>query len=93
VDLELQDLAKTLKNIEEARPFEDLTVVCDGLGIEVGKREMANSMCVFRTRWLLLALISMRRLLNSFLRDAGLYQATRCARLLFLFSGIILTYL
>jgi F-type H+-transporting ATPase subunit d len=28
VDLELKDLAKTLKNIEEARPFEDLTVVC-----------------------------------------------------------------
>lgn len=26
VDLELKDLAKTLKNIEEARPFEDLTV-------------------------------------------------------------------
>ena len=28
VDAELADLAKTLKNIEEARPFEDLTVVC-----------------------------------------------------------------
>lgn len=27
VDLELKDLEKTLKNIEEARPFEDLTVV------------------------------------------------------------------
>lgn len=27
VDLELKDLAKTLKNIEDARPFEDLTVV------------------------------------------------------------------
>jgi len=26
VDLELKDLQKTLKNIEEARPFEDLTV-------------------------------------------------------------------
>ncbi|EPE05272.1 atp synthase subunit d [Ophiostoma piceae UAMH 11346] len=26
VDLELKDLANTLKNIEEARPFEDLTV-------------------------------------------------------------------
>ncbi|RYO82246.1 hypothetical protein DL764_009642 [Monosporascus ibericus] len=26
VDLEIQDLQKTLKNIEEARPFEDLTV-------------------------------------------------------------------
>jgi F-type H+-transporting ATPase subunit d len=28
VDMELKDLEKTLKNIEEARPFEDLTVVC-----------------------------------------------------------------
>jgi F-type H+-transporting ATPase subunit d len=28
VDLELKDLEKTLKNIEDARPFEDLTVVC-----------------------------------------------------------------
>lgn len=28
VDLELKDLAATLKNIEEARPFADLTVVC-----------------------------------------------------------------
>jgi F-type H+-transporting ATPase subunit d len=28
VDMELEDLDKTLKNIEEARPFEDLTVVC-----------------------------------------------------------------
>jgi F-type H+-transporting ATPase subunit d len=28
VDLEMKDLEKTLKNIEEARPFEDLTVVC-----------------------------------------------------------------
>jgi F-type H+-transporting ATPase subunit d len=28
VDQELKDLEKTLKNIEEARPFEDLTVVC-----------------------------------------------------------------
>lgn len=28
VDAELRDLEKTLKNIETARPFEDLTVVC-----------------------------------------------------------------
>ena len=28
VDGELADLEKTLRNIEEARPFEDLTVVC-----------------------------------------------------------------
>lgn len=34
VDMELSDLEKTLKNIEEARPFEDLTVVCIGCVIE-----------------------------------------------------------
>ena len=28
VETELRDLEKTLKNIEEARPFDDLTVVC-----------------------------------------------------------------
>ncbi len=28
VDEELRDLEKTLQNIETARPFEDLTVVC-----------------------------------------------------------------
>jgi F-type H+-transporting ATPase subunit d len=28
VELELKDLEKTLKNIETARPYEDLTVVC-----------------------------------------------------------------
>ena len=32
VDMELRDLEKTLRNIEEARPFEDLTVVCTGSG-------------------------------------------------------------
>lgn len=32
VDMELRDLEKTLRNIEEARPFEDLTVVCIGMG-------------------------------------------------------------
>lgn len=30
VDEELSDLEKTLKNIENARPFDELTVVCTG---------------------------------------------------------------
>ena len=34
VDAELQDLEKTLKNIETARPFEDLTVVCTCAALE-----------------------------------------------------------
>ena len=33
VDKELSDLQKTLKNIEEARPFDDLTVVRGTLGM------------------------------------------------------------
>lgn len=32
VEAELRNLKKTLENIETARPFEDLTVVCVGLG-------------------------------------------------------------
>lgn len=43
VDLELKDLAKTLKNIEEARPFEDLTVVCIPAG--AGYRRAFMLMC------------------------------------------------
>jgi len=40
VDNELEELEKTLKNIEEARPFEDLTVVRIFLGSGAGsKRE------------------------------------------------------
>lgn len=73
VDMELKDLEKTLKNIEEARPFEDLTVVCDyGL-------KWANTwrLIICRTRLLLHAPISTRRLLNSYQKVAGLYQATR----------------
>lgn len=31
VDMTLKDLQKTLENIETARPFEDLTVVCGGI--------------------------------------------------------------
>lgn len=42
VDLELKDLAKTLKNIEEARPFEDLTVVCISSRKGCGKSKKRN---------------------------------------------------
>lgn len=38
VDKELSDLNKTLKNIEDARPFADLTVVCARWFLGVGKR-------------------------------------------------------
>jgi hypothetical protein len=79
VDLELKDLEKTLKNIEEARPFDELTVVCIaclmGMGFVTGHGADIYFLC--RTKSLLLVLISMRRPLNSFPRDAGPYQATR----------------
>jgi hypothetical protein len=90
VDLELQDLEKTLKNIEEARPFEDLTVVCIAVMVELGNENETNTLCASRTRLLLLAQISMRRHLNSFPRDAGLYQATRYVKnsLNYLLSGL-----
>lgn len=75
MDLELKDLEKTLQNIETARPFEDLTVVCD-IGVLEAWWMEAN--VVFnRTKLLLLAQISMRRPLNSFPRDAGVCQVTR----------------
>ncbi len=58
VDLELMDLEKTLKNIEEARPFEDLTVVCcshhcfleAGLGKGIGLRGMSVGVVVGEER-------------------------------------------
>ena len=77
VDLELKDLAATLKNIEEARPFEDLTVVCITALMGWISWDGTDSLCAFRTKLLLPAQISMRRPPNSFPRDAGLYQATR----------------
>jgi hypothetical protein len=79
VDLELKDLAKTLKNIEEARPFEDLTVVCITLIVGGLCGYGPNPLCFNRMKLLQLALRLMRRLPNWFPRDAGLYQATRYA--------------
>ena len=77
VDLELKDLEKTLKNIEEARPFEDLTVVCAYLVEEHDVARDANGDGVHRTKLLLLAQILTRRLPNSFPRAAGQYQDIR----------------
>jgi hypothetical protein len=77
VDLELKDLAKTLKNIEEARPFDELTVVCIAWLMGRNLDNWADAWCAFRMRLPLLVLTLMRRPLNSFPRDAGVYQATR----------------
>ena len=72
----MKDLEKTLKNIEEARPFEDLTVVCIA-GLVMEMIHGTNVLPSHRMKSQLLVQILTRRLLNSFLRDAGLYQATR----------------
>lgn len=88
VDEELRDLEKTLKNIETARPFEDLTVVCIVLFMEMGRRKGMQwvrrkmwdrwLICVFnRMRLQLLDLRLMRRPTLLFLRDAGVFQVTR----------------
>lgn len=39
MDAELADLEKTLTNIETARPFEDLTVVCDRMVLRLTARK------------------------------------------------------
>jgi hypothetical protein len=73
VDMELKDLEKTLKNIEDARPFDELTVVCSSIYVGLGKVLMRW----YRMRLLLLVLILTRRSINSCQRDAGVCQATR----------------
>lgn len=78
VDAELTDLEKTLKNIETARPFEDLTVVRTGRAIWRWRRFVfcsANSN--IRTRSWLPARTSTSVLRSSCQRAAGKYPATR----------------
>lgn len=75
VDLELKDLDMTLKNIETARPFDELTVVRPDCSIEIDARG-ANCQS-YRTRSLLRSHPSMRRLRSSFQRAAGQFRDTR----------------
>jgi hypothetical protein len=79
VDKELVDLEKTLKNIETARPFEDLTVVSRRCfdNLTAKKRPRADHVRPCRMRSLPHVQISMSVLLSSFRRVAGTYQATR----------------
>jgi hypothetical protein len=81
VEAELRNLQKTLENIETARPFDELTVVCCGwIG---GLREVecvsgdANCCVSFRTRLPLLSPRSTRRPLRSSPRADGCRLATR----------------
>ncbi|KAF1348809.1 putative ATP synthase subunit D, mitochondrial [Delphinella strobiligena] len=50
VDAELKDLAKTLKNIEEARPFEDLTV--DDVAAARPEIDEKTTQLVQKGRWM-----------------------------------------
>jgi hypothetical protein len=79
VALQLQDLEKTLKNIETARPFEDLTVVCYVFvigGIGFGAKLINWD---YRTKSRLRSRRSMRRPRSSCRRAAGACRATRYA--------------
>lgn len=92
VDAELKDLEATLKNIESARPFEDLTVVCIGLSaaaaeVVVGSRGLGGANASNRTRSLLLARRSTSASASLCPRVAGPCRATtrslatcRCCR-------------
>lgn len=89
VDLELQDLEKTLKNIETARPFDELTVVCSGR-LDSGRGQQGRMECCwdwammliidfanYRTRLPLPSPPSTRRPPSSSPRAAGPFLATR----------------
>jgi F-type H+-transporting ATPase subunit d len=74
VDKELSDLNKTLKNIEDARPFDDLTVVRTP-GLDMDRRGKTNRYC--RMRLLPLNPRSTSAPSSSSPRVAGPFQATR----------------
>lgn len=81
VDLELHDLDKTLKNIQDARSFEELTVVRARTGPVSGYPARCGfgkvlTIC-YRTRLLLLSPLSTRRLRSWFPRAAGASRDTR----------------
>lgn len=100
VNMELQDLEKTLKNIEEARPFEDLTVVCIP-GASAVQALFARYVVWcrvwltmnYRTRLPLPSPRSTRRPPSSSPRAAGSFPATRYAvpHLPYLASYAVLT--
>lgn len=79
VDLELQDLTKTLQNIEQARPFEELTVVCIRLGIRGGKclGKLVMLIGLYRMRLPPLSLRSTTRPPSWFPEAAGASRDTR----------------
>lgn len=87
VDLELKDLSKTLQNIEQARPFDELTVVCAASAtpacavvfrMKESKKNKTDQVANhYRTRSLLPSPRSTRRPPSWFPRVAGTFPATR----------------
>lgn len=86
VDLELKDLEATLKNIETARPFEELTVVCCGylsmmmmmkLLVTAAWESTDADLARYRTKLPLPSPQSTRRLRSWFPRAAGPFPDTR----------------
>lgn len=77
VDGELRELETTLKNIETARPFEDLTVVSIGLTITGLLVAMLILVCAFRTKLRRHAQISTLEQNSLYRRGVGTSPGTR----------------
>ena len=98
VETELQSLAKTLENIETARPFDELTVVRFDLGDNFYTLFDARILKIFfsfffRMRLLLLNRRSMRRLLLWSLRASGCHRVTRFVQIVsFSCASCVLSY-
>lgn len=88
VDEELMALEKTLKNIEEARPFEDLTVVSNLRGGGGLVMVVTDDRACFRTRSRLRDRKSMSVPASLFRREGGWFPGTT-----FVISGRNLSYL
>ncbi|KAL1997620.1 hypothetical protein VTN02DRAFT_1259 [Thermoascus thermophilus] len=84
VETELKQLRETLANIENARPFEELTVVCcfggEDMDIDIGRRRLT----LFRTTWLRPSPRSTRRRRPWCPRASGCRRVTRSALATFL---------
>lgn len=82
VDLELKDLEKTLRNIEEARPFDQLTV--DEVAAARPDIDEKTAQLVSKGRWMVpgykvcLHLCTFRTLCGLHVRSAILSNANRC---------------
>lgn len=76
VEAELVDLQRTLENIETARPFEDLTVVCI-VWLEIVRGTATYDFSLYRTRLPPPSPRSTRRPLRSCPRASGCRRATR----------------